>query len=165
MPESWRRRADDALVALSRDRWTTLTGYAYLLTGDRPEAEDLVQEAFARTFARARSVDPGAMEGYVRRAILTVYIDGHRRRHRWRDRMHLLVPPQAHDGPDTAVGQGIEGRDALAPLPRQQRACVVLRFYAELSIQEVADTLGLGVGNVKRYLSLSLIHISEPTRQ
>jgi len=159
MPESWRRRADDALVALSRDRWTTLTGYAYLLTGDRPEAEDLVQEAFARTFARARSVDPGAMEGYVRRAILTVYIDGHRRRHRWRDRMHLLVPPQTLDGPDAAAGNGSEVRDALAALPRQQRACVVLRFYDELSLQEVADTLGLGLGTVKRYMSLAMRHL------
>src|SRR5665647_3534892 len=138
MPDSWRRRADDALVTLARDRWTILTGYAFLLTGDRQEAEDLVQEALVRTFARSRSINPAAMEGYVRRAILTVYIDGHRRRRRWRDRMHLLVPPQAHDGPDAAVGQGIEVRDALAALPRQQRACVVLRFYDELSIQEVA---------------------------
>src|SRR5665647_2626134 len=159
MPDSWRRRADDALVTLARDRWTILTGYAFLLTGDRQEAEDLVQEALVRTFARSRSINPAAMEGYVRRAILTVYIDGHRRRRRWRDRMHLLVPPQAHDGPDAAVGQGIEVRDALAALPRQQRACVVLRFYDELSIQEVADTLGLGVGTVKRYLSLAMRHL------
>ena len=118
MPEDWRRRADDALVMLTRDRWRTLTGYAYLLAGDRQEAEDLVQEALVRTFARARSINPAAMEGYVRRAIFTVYIDGHRRRRRWRDRMHLLVAPQAQDGPDAAVGQGSEVRDALAALPR-----------------------------------------------
>ena len=45
MSDSWRRRADDALVTLARDRWTILTGYAYLLTGELTTAQDLVPDA------------------------------------------------------------------------------------------------------------------------
>jgi RNA polymerase sigma-70 factor (ECF subfamily) len=153
MQESWRQRADAALVALTRDRWASLTGYGYLLTGDRQEAEDLAQEAIVRTFARARSIDPAAMEGYIRRAMATIAIDGHRRRGRWRDRLHLLAGPSSTQGPEVGGPRDADVHDALAALPRRQRTCVVLRFYDEMSIAEVAGTLGLATGTVKRYLS------------
>lgn len=156
MAQAWRRPADDALVTLAEDRWHALTGYAFLLAGDRAAAEDLVQEAFVRTFARGRAVNPATVEGYVRRAILTIYIDGHRRRGRWRERVHLLARPDAVEGPEATAGAGVEVRDALAGLPRRQRACVVLRFYDELSIAEVAAELGIAEGSVKRYLSMAM---------
>ena len=149
------RRVDDALISLTRDRWRSLTGYAYLLAGDRQEAEDLAQEALVRTFARRGAIDPARAEGYARRAILTIYVDGYRRRRRWRDRMHLVARPETVDGPEADGGRTSEVRDALAALPRQQRACIVLRYYDDLSVQEVADTLGLAAGTVKRYLSLA----------
>jgi len=149
-------RRDDALVALVQDRWQPLVGYAYLLAGDRASAEDLVAEAVVRTFTARRRVDPGAVEGYVRRAILTIYIDGHRRRGRWRERLPFLASPDRHDGPEVGVGEADEVRAALAHLPRRQRACVVLRFYDELSVAEVADALGLAEGTVKRYLSMAM---------
>ncbi len=149
-------RRDDALVALVTDRWQSLVAYAYLLAGDRASAEDLVSEAVVRTFTARRRVDPGAVEGYVRRAILTIYIDGHRRRGRWRERLPFLATPDHHDGPEARAGEADEVRAALAHLPRRQRACVVLRFYDELSVAEVADTLGLAEGTVKRYLSMAM---------
>lgn len=157
--QSWRQPADDALVALAQDRWHALTGYAFLLTGERAAAEDLVQEAFVRTFTRGRSVNPATVEGYVRRAVLTIYIDGHRRRGRWRTRMHLVARPESVDGPEAQHGRETEVRDALAGLPRRQRACVVLRFYDELSIAEVGATLGIAEGTVKRYLSMAMQHL------
>ena len=96
MAQAWRRPADDALVALAEDRWHALTGYAFLLAGDRAAAEDLVQEAFVRTFSRGRAVSPGALEGYVRRAVLndahaleTLHI--HSRCHRIPARSALLA--------------------------------------------------------------------------
>lgn len=159
MGEGRRRPADDALVALAQDRWHALTGYAFLLTGDRAAAEDLVQEAFVRTFARSRSVTPTSPEGYVRRAILTIYIDGFRRRGRWRDRLHLVASPESVDGPETGQAEAAEVRDALAGLPRRQRACVVLRYYDELSIAEVATSLGIAEGTVKRYVSMAMDHL------
>lgn len=154
MPDP-RRNPDEALVTLSRDRWKPLVGYAYLLTGNHQEAEDLVQEAFVRTFARRRAVDPGAIEGYVRQAILTIFVDGYRRRERWRKRVHLLATPETQDGPDAVSGEGVEVRAALADLPPQQRACVVLRYYDDLPVQEVAERLGIGLGTAKRYLSMA----------
>lgn len=159
MGQSRPQAADDALVALAHGRWHGLTGYAYLLTGDRAAAEDLVQEAFVRTFARRRAVQGGAVEGYVRRAILTIYIDGYRRRGRWRDRLHLLATPESVEGPCDRQADAAEVRDALAGLPRRQRACVVLRFYDELSIAEIATSLGIADGTVKRYLSMAMEHL------
>ncbi len=147
---------DDVLVTLVQDRWQALVGYAYLLAGDRAAAEDLVAEAVVRTFTARRRIDPGAVEGYVRRAVLTIYIDGHRRRGRWRERLPFLATPDHHDGPEVLVGEADEVRAALADLPRRQRACVVLRFYDELSVAEVADELGLAEGTVKRYLSMAM---------
>jgi len=151
-----RRPADETLVDLARERWPALTGYAYLLTGERAAAEDLVQEAFVRTFARGRSVQATAVEGYVRRAILTTYIDGFRRRGRWRARLHLVAGPESVDGPEESQAEAAEVRDALAALPRRERACVVLRFYDELSIAEIAAALGIAEGTVKRYLSMAM---------
>lgn len=159
MTQGGRRPADDALVALAQDRWHALTGYAYLLTGDRAAAEDLVQEAFVRTFARGRSVGQTTVEGYVRRAILTIYIDGFRRRGRWRDRLHLVASPESVDGPEAGQADAAEVRDALAGLPRRQRACVVLRFYDELSVVEISASLGVAEGTVKRYLSMAMDHL------
>ncbi len=151
-----RPRRDDVLATLVQDRWQALVGYAYLLAGDRAAAEDLVSEAVVRTFTARRRIDPGAVEGYVRRAVLTIYIDGHRRRGRWRERLPFLATPDHHDGPEVRAGEADEVRAALAHLPRRQRACVVLRFYDELSIAEVADALGLAEGTVKRYLSMAM---------
>jgi RNA polymerase sigma-70 factor (ECF subfamily) len=147
---------DEALVALVTDRWHALVAYAFLLAGDGAAAEDLVAEAVVRTFTARLRVDPASVEGYVRRAVLTIYIDGHRRRGRWRERLPLLATPDHHDGPETRLGEADEVRAALALLPRRQRACVVLRFYDEMSVAEVAATLGLAEGTVKRYLAMAM---------
>lgn len=146
--------ADDAMATLARERGRALVGYAFLLCGDLREAEDLVQEALARTFARSRRIDPEAVEGYVRRVILSVFIDAHRRRRLWAGARHLLVREDQQPGPKTA--DGVDLRDALAQLPPQQRACVVLRYYEDLTVADVAARMGLGVGTVKRYLSLAV---------
>ena len=149
------RRADDAMAALARERGRALTGYAYLLTGNLRDAEDLVQDALVKTFVRAKDVDPAATEGYVRRAILTTYIDGYRRRGRWDGVRHLLARDEVQGGPEEMSAERLDVQAALRALPPQQRACVVLRFYDDLTTAEIADRLGLAVGTVKRYLSLA----------
>lgn len=143
---------DELLAELARTRGPALVGYAYLLTGDRAAAEDLVQEAFVRVFSRRRTGTVERWEPYVRRAVLSVFLDDHRRRARRRDREHLaLMPTVASDGTDGA-GQDIDIERALAVLPRQERACVVLRFHDDLTVPEIATELGLSPGSVKRYL-------------
>lgn len=137
-----------------RRRRGALVGYAHLFTADRASAEDLVQEAFVRTFSGTRPLrDAGAAEAYLRHAIRSAFLDGARRRSRWRTAAPLLLddPGAGRDVADQ-VAAGADVTAALALLPPQQRACVVLRYFDDLTTADVAAELGLGVGTVKRYL-------------
>lgn len=148
-------RSDEMVQTLLATRSRALTGYAYLLCGDVHDAEDLVQEALVKVFSRRRAgVSLHSAEGYVRRAILTTYLDGWRRRGRWRARLPLLATPDHVDGGQDAAGDRLDVVAALGGLPRQQRACVVLRFYEDMTVDEIARQLGVSDGAVKRYLSL-----------
>lgn len=137
-----------------RTRRSSLVGYAYLLTVDAGEAEDLLQDALVRTFARRRAFDDvHAAEAYVRAAIRTAFLDGlRRRRTRW-DNAHLLVEVDARRSPDDTAADGLDVRAALLVLPARERACVVLRYVDDLTVPAIAAGLGLSEGAVKRYLS------------
>lgn len=123
---------------------------AWLLTGDRQRAEDLVQTALMKCWRRwDRIGDAGAVEAYVRRAMVTTYTDWWRRR--WNGELPTEDLPDRPDRPDAATDPGVR-RDvlvALATLPRGQRAVVVLRFFDDLTEQQTAATLGISVGTVK----------------
>lgn len=148
------RRGDELLAELARERGAALTRYAYLLTGDRTAAQDLVQDALVKVFGRLRvGFAPDDAEAYVRRAILSLYVDGYRRRRSWSAVRHLVATQDATDGPEHASAQSLDVRAALATLAPQERACVVLRFYEDLTVAEVAQQMGLATGTVKRYLS------------
>lgn len=148
------------LTAVATERGPALVGYAYLLTGDLHRAEDLVQEALARTFGRPRAAqDLEFVEAYVRRVILNVFLDGYRRERVWAGVRHL-VAVRAEDRPgaepDAAVARTADRLDvqaALATLPPRERACIVLRFYDDLTVPAVAERLGISLGAAKRYLS------------
>lgn len=149
-----------ALDELVRTRGRALVGYAYLLTGDAREAEDLVQDALVRTFSRGRGTrEVASAEAYVRRAILTTYVDGFRRRRRWASIRHLAAVPEPtppdgpQAGPEPVVTTRVAVQQALALLPPRERACIVLRHFEDLTVAQVADVLSLSVGTVKRYLS------------
>jgi RNA polymerase sigma-70 factor (sigma-E family) len=153
---SWERVFTD----LAENRGQALLRYAYLLTGDGAEAADLVQEALLRTFGRtARGLTLESAEAYVRRAILTIHIDGVRRSGRWARVRHLVAGRGDADGPENAVVDGAGLRSALATLSPRQRACVVLHYYEDLSVAQVADALGCAPGTVKRYLSDARAHL------
>ena len=107
---------EQSLKELVRARGPALVGYAYLLCGDRREAEDLVQDALVKTFARGRAgTRPENMEGYVRRAILTTFLDGFRRRNRWAAVRHLVAVPDVAPGHEAASGERADLRAALVP--------------------------------------------------
>jgi RNA polymerase sigma-70 factor (ECF subfamily) len=147
---------DQEVAALARERGRALVGYAYLLTGSVRDAEDLVQDALVKTMVRSRTgVELDVAEAYVRRAILTTFVDGHRRLRRWRDAVARLGHESALPAPDAAdrVAAQVDVRAALGALPRRERACVVLRYYDDMPLAEIAETLGVSVGAVKRYLS------------
>lgn len=146
---------DDVLATLARERGRALFGYAYLLTGQAHAAEDLVQEALVRTFARRRAgFAPDSAEAYVRRAILSTFLDDARRRQRWSGVRHLLGRhDESAPDPAPAVGAVLDVRAALATLAPQERAAAVLRWCEDLTVPEVAARMGLATGTVKRYLS------------
>lgn len=143
-----------SLEELVRNRGGALVGYAFLLCGERRAAEDLVQDALVRTFARSRvAAAPDNLEGYVRRAVLSAYLDGFRRRRRWAAVQHLVTSEPQTRGPEDAATASVDVRAALAQLSPRERACVVLRFYEDLALTRIADELALSEGAVKRYLS------------
>ncbi|MBZ5733736.1 SigE family RNA polymerase sigma factor [Nocardioides sp. TRM66260-LWL] len=140
---------------------------AYLLVGDAHLAEDLVQEALAKTYARWSKVqqqdDP---EAYVRRALTTTAISWSRRRS-WRGERATGELPETPAGPPARVPDHLRdpgdalaetGRvvDALRRLPARQRAAVVLRYYEDLTEAQTADVLGCAVGTVKSQVSAAL---------
>lgn len=136
-----------------RTRWGPLVGYASLFAIDRSEAEDLVQEALVRTFARTRTLtDPVSAEAYLKAAIRTSFLDRARKGKGFAGRAHLLVADDVR-GPEAGVVAGYDVAAALRALPPRERACVVLRFFDDLPVAEVAAELGLSEGAVKRYLS------------
>ena len=145
---------EQSLDELVRTRGPALVGYAYLLCGDRREAEDLVQDALVKTFARGRvGMEATRVEPYVRRAVLNTFLDGFRRRRRWAAVRHLMAPDDVRPAPDAQVADRMDVAAALGTLSPRERACVVLRFYEDLTVAGIAEELSLSQGSVKRYLS------------
>jgi RNA polymerase sigma factor (sigma-70 family) len=141
------------LEAVIRERRPALVGYACLFARDRAAAEDLVQEALVRTFARRRAIeDVHAAEGYVRQAIRTSFLDATRKETTWRSRSHLFAGEPVTPGPERAASASVDVRAALAGLSPRERACMVLRFFDDLPVAQIAAELGVGEGAVKRYL-------------
>lgn len=153
----------DDLTAVATERGSALVGYAYLLTGDQARAQDLVQEALVRTWARPRRLaNAAATEAYVRRTVLNVYLDEHRRESVWRRRRHLAALPEATSpGAGAAIDETIAVQAALTGLSPRERACVVLRFYDDLTVPAVAARLGISSGAAKRYLSDAMGKLSD----
>lgn len=146
---------EDAVVELLRVRGVSLKRYAYLLTGNEDEADDLVQEALLRVFAgRGYRVGRDALEAYLRTVMVNLVVDTRRRGQRWlRLRHKVAVPSYVEDSVAGASAERQDARTALALLSPRQRACVILRHYDDLSVPEIAGKLGLSEGTVKRYLS------------
>jgi RNA polymerase sigma-70 factor (sigma-E family) len=123
---------------------------AYLLTGDRTQAEDLVQESFVRVVGRFRHLRvPDAFESYLRRTIVNLHTSQIRRRRLERaylEREKALTREAAVEHDPTERDR--LWRELLA-LPPRQRAAVVLRYYEDLSERETADVLRCSVAAVK----------------
>jgi RNA polymerase sigma-70 factor (sigma-E family) len=155
-------------AALVAARAPALLRLAVMLTGDRFEAEDLLQATLLRSQRHARRIaEMGAPAAYLRRVMVNEHISGVRRLGR-RVRTTSLDRP---DGLETLRGAGrlevaaepstsVEQRDAtwrlLATLPRQQRAVLVLRFYEDLPDREIAEVLGCSEPTVRSNASRAL---------
>ena len=132
---------------------------AYLLTGDRHLAEDLVQAALAKVWPKWEAVvAQGEPDGYVRRTLLTTYLSW-RRRPGFFERPTSALPDLAAPSADPADADPDLRRAmlaALARLPRRQRATVVLRYFEDLSDVQTAQAMGCSVGTVKSQTAKAL---------
>ena len=146
-----------------RASWRRLSQAAYALTGNRHDAEDLLQSVLERTYLRWSNVntDPVA---YARRALVHKYVDG------WRRRKRIQMDP-SDTLPETVVEGGIADaeeradlRQLLLELSDRERAMVVLRYYLDASEQDVATALGCSVGTVKSTCSRALARLRIPTQ-
>lgn len=151
------RTAD--FTAYVRARQEGLARFAYLLTGGRDDAEDLLQDALAKVYRHWDRIQSMELpDAYVRRVMVNENNTRWRRLTRRRDSpgshvLEVVEPPTA---------PGLDPSDAwdlwrqVQSLPRQQRAVVVLRYYEDLSEAQTAHVLGCSVGTVKSHLSRAL---------
>lgn len=128
---------------------------AWMLCGDPHVAEELVQEALTRLYARWRRVSAGNPAAYARRALINIHTD------RWRRRRREVLTDAVPDvGGASRPGHrddlAIDLVRALQGLPKRERECVVLRHYLDLSEKDVALTLGVSLGTVKSSTSRGL---------
>ena len=143
----------DEVVTRHSDRVYRL---AYRLTGDRHDAEDLTQEVFVRVFRSLDRYTPGTFEGWLHRITTNLFLDQARRRQRIRfdalseERASLLR--SSLPSPDAAYSDRMFDDDvelALATLPPDFRAAVVLCDVEGLSYEEIADILDAKLGTVR----------------
>jgi len=145
---------EGVVTELVAQRGAALLRYAMLLCGDRELAADLVQDALVRTFGRLRNgFTVESAEAYVRKAILNGHLDGGRRLTRWRRIAPLEYVPDEQPSKAPATETRLDLQDELRKLTPRERACLVLRYYDDLKVDDIADTLGISAGAVKRYLS------------
>lgn len=126
---------------------------AYLLTGDRALAEDLVQDAFARLVGRLRHLrEPSAFWTYLRRTIVNLATSHFR--HRRVERAYLervAAAPTAATNDNDELDETMHR--VLLGLPQRQRAAIVLRFYEDLTDVQTAAVLGCSAGTVRSLVS------------
>jgi RNA polymerase sigma-70 factor (sigma-E family) len=128
---------------------------AYLLTGDRGHAEDLVQLALERTASRWSGL-AGSPEAFARAVLLHAATDRWRRRRaRVQEVFDEVHEPRVTDGTDQLLLRRALFA-ALRQLPPQQRAVLVLRYFVDLSEKETARELDVSVGTVKSTASRAL---------
>jgi RNA polymerase sigma-70 factor (sigma-E family) len=134
--------------------WASLYRTAYLMLGDRAEAEDLVQTTLAKTYAswsKVREVE--AAPAYARTVLVNTASSWFRKKS-WRNERPTATLPDA--GHETDLTDRPALIDALARLAPRQRAVIVLRYYDDLSVGQTAAALGCSEGTVKSQTSDAL---------
>jgi RNA polymerase sigma factor (sigma-70 family) len=151
--EDWSPPSWDDIV---REHSARVYRLAYRLTGNRQDAEDLTQEVFVRVFRSLSTFRPGTFEGWLHRSTTNLFLDQARRRQRIRfdalpddvnDKLEGLLPSPDRELFDDMFDADIES--ALAALPPEFRAAVVLCDVESLSYEEIADVLDVKIGTVR----------------
>ena len=143
-----------AFVAFVAARSPALLRTAYLMTGERGLAEDLVQEALTKVYRHQHRIkDLGALESYVRTTMLRTAISWRR----LRSSTEIVMADLPDDRASETANDDRPGLWAmLQQLPVQQRAVIVLAYYEDLTEADVAEVLGCSVGAVKSHRARAL---------
>jgi RNA polymerase sigma-70 factor (sigma-E family) len=165
-----REDAAHAVTALYQAHAVGMIRIALLMLGDRPAAEDVVQEAFFGLFRRWHGLnDPGKAEAYIRSAVLNGCRDAVRRRDRRTRRDQVAVFDLLE--PMSAEAAALISEDrrrilaGLRRLPGRQRAALVCRYYLELSEEETASAMGVSRGTVKSTTSRAIAALGRMLRE
>ncbi len=140
-------------------RGTALLRVAVMLTGNRADAEDLVQVALAKTYLAWDKInDRAALDAYVRRAMVNTHISW------WRRRKFEEYPTD--ELPDQAIADHARESEmaevvqrALDRLPGRMRAAVILRYFEDMTEPEIAQALGVSLGTVKSTVSRAVARL------
>ena len=153
---------DALVVRLFETEGRSLVRLVRLFVDDRNAAEDLVQEGFIRLARSAHRIhDETKAIAYLRSIVLNLARD-HNRRGLVSLRHHLPMDPERASMEDEIVLREDQQQviDALRDLPHRQRDCIVLRYYEELGIEGIADTLSISPNSVKTHLKRGLVAMS-----
>ncbi|WP_438306722.1 SigE family RNA polymerase sigma factor (plasmid) [Streptomyces sp. HUAS TT11] len=143
-------------------RGQRLLSVAWLLTGDKHLAEDLLQTVLTKVWPKWRSIAGGNPEAYIRKALVNTHVSW------WKRRWHGEVPHAPSDlttltsrgaaavDPFASVDLEHSLSDVLRLLPSRQRAVVVLRYFEDLSVEETAEVLGCRPGTVRSHTTKAL---------
>jgi RNA polymerase sigma-70 factor (ECF subfamily) len=149
-----------ALVADQLDRAYRLAG---LFLGSRAEAEDATQEAYLRAWRRIATLrDPDGMQAWFDRILTNVCLDRLRRRTRVRFiALDEGVASMPTGDPFRAVLDRDEVLRAVAVLADDERLVVILHYWADLTLEAIAQRVGWPLGTVKSRLHRALLRLSE----
>ena len=158
-----RHAPDDEFVAYYAARADHLRNTAYLLCGDWHLAEDLMQIAVTKLYRAWHRIERhDTVDQYARRVLLRAFLD--ERRRPWRREFSTTPhnPALDHVTADTpSTDERMVLRSALQRIPKRRRAVLVLRFFADLSVEQVADILGCSTGTVKSQTAHGLANLRE----
>jgi RNA polymerase sigma-70 factor (sigma-E family) len=154
-PDDASPRAVDDFDAWVASRGPGLLRLAYVLTGNRDDAEDAVQDALSQALPRwSRISQVGDPDAYVRRMVVNAHTSWWRRFRRRESPVEEVRSTAAVGGPDPGEHDRV-WRACLA-LPEAQRTAVVLRYYEQLEYAEIAELTGVREGSVRSRVSRGL---------
>ncbi len=152
---------DAEFTAYLHARQPQLLRTAYLLTGDKHQAEDVLQTSLAKLYLAWDKVrDRDSVDAYVRRIMVNENNSLWRRGWKKREFATEVLPDREFRD---EYDEGLSGAmwDIVQTLPKKARAVVVLRYYEQLTEAETADLLGISVGTVKSQCSRALAALRE----
>ncbi len=155
--EAAQRGDHEAFEALAISTGDRLFAIARLILRDVDRAQDAVQDALVQAWrALPQLRDPDRFDAWIRRLIVNAATDMARRSKRWDAQIAVMPEPAA----TLDAAHSIADRDQLERgfrrLKPEQRAAIVLRYYLDLTVPEVADALGVPEGTVKSRLHHSM---------